>query len=116
MSKNTAIPINRLTSSPDVYKKSRYALQRTIQQARLQYRTKIESYLNGSDARWMWQGLQTIMDYKGKHSCELPSDVSLPDELNAFYARFKASNTELCMRATAFPDSCVIMLSVAEVS
>ena len=30
----------------------------------------------------MWQGLQTITDYKGKHSRELPSDTSLPDELN----------------------------------
>uniref|UniRef100_A0A8C8D7D3 non-specific serine/threonine protein kinase n=1 Tax=Oncorhynchus tshawytscha TaxID=74940 RepID=A0A8C8D7D3_ONCTS len=27
-------------------------------------------------------GLQTITDYKGKHSRELPSDTSLPDELN----------------------------------
>jgi hypothetical protein len=41
----------------------------------------------------MWQGIQTIMDYKGKPSHELPSDASLPDELNAFYARFEASNT-----------------------
>jgi hypothetical protein len=71
----------------------------TIEQAKHQYRTKIESYYTGSDARRMWQGLQTITDYKGKHSWELPSDTSLPDELNNFYARFEASNTETCMRA-----------------
>ena len=53
---------------------------------------------------------------KGKHSCELPSDTSLSDELNQFYARFEASNTEACMRASAVPDDCVITLSVAEVS
>jgi hypothetical protein len=47
----------------------------------------------------MWQGLQTISDYKGKPSHELPSDVSLPDELNAFYAQFKASNIKACIRA-----------------
>ena len=35
------------------YKKSRYALQRTIKQANRQYRTKIESYYTGADARWM---------------------------------------------------------------
>jgi hypothetical protein len=64
----------------------------------------------------MWQGLQTIKDYKGKHSRELPSDTSQPDELNNFYARFRASNTETCMRASAVPDDCVITLSVAEVS
>jgi hypothetical protein len=41
--------------------------RRTIKQAKLQYRTKIEY-----DARWMWQRLQTILDYKGKPSRELP--------------------------------------------
>ena len=30
---------------------------------------------------------------KRKHSWELPSDKSLPNELNNFYARFKESNT-----------------------
>jgi hypothetical protein len=64
----------------------------------------------------MWQGLQTITDYKGKHSRELPSDMSLPDELNHFYARFEASNTEAYMRASAVPADCVITLSVADVS
>ena len=43
------------------------------------YRTKIESYYAGSDACQMWQGLQTIPDYKGKPS-ELPSDPKLPDK------------------------------------
>ena len=65
---------------------------------------------------WMWQGLQTITDYKGKHSRELASDTSLQHELNYFYACFEASNTETCMRASAVPDDCVITLSVADVS
>ena len=60
--------------------------------------------------------MQTITDYKGKHSRELPSDTSLPDELNHFYTRFEASNTEACMRASGVPDDCVITLSVADVS
>ena len=67
--------------------------------------------------------MQTIADYKGKHSrelpsdtSELPSDTSLADELNHFYAYFEASNTEACMRASAVPDDCVITLSVADVS
>jgi hypothetical protein len=75
--------------NPDASKKSRYALQRTIKQAKHQYKTKIESYYTGSDARRMWQGLQTIADYKGKPSCELHSNVSLPGKLNAFYARLR---------------------------
>ena len=64
----------------------------------------------------MWQGWQTITDYKGKHSRELLSDTSIPDELNHFYARFEASNTEAGMRASAVPDDCVIRLSIADVS
>ena len=71
-------------SNPEAYKKSHYTLGRTIKQAKRQYRTKIESYYTGSDASRMWQGLQTTTDYKGKHSRELPSDTSLPDELNYF--------------------------------
>ena len=64
----------------------------------------------------MWQGLQTITDYKGKHSRELPSDTSLPDEQNHLYAHFEVSNTEAYMRASAVSDDCVITLSVANVS
>ena len=77
--------------------------------------SKIESYYTGSDAHRMWQGLKAIMDYKGKPRRELPSDASLPDKLNAFYARFEASNTEACMRAPAVPNDCVITLSIANV-
>ena len=64
-------------TNPDTYKKSRYALRQTIKQAKRQYRAKIESYYTGCDARLMWQGLQTITDYKGKHSGELPNDTTL---------------------------------------
>ena len=73
-------------------------------------------YYIGSDARRMWQGLQTITDYKGKHSHELPSEMNLPDGLNYFYARFKSKNTKTCMRAPAVLDDCVITLSVANLS
>jgi hypothetical protein len=64
----------------------------------------------------MWQGLIMITDFNRKPRCELPSDASLPDELNNFYAHFEARNTEACMRAPAIPDDCVIMLPVADVS
>jgi hypothetical protein len=56
------------------------------------------------------------MDYKGKPSHKLPSVASLPNELNAFYACFEASNTEPCMSAPAVPDDCVVSFSVANVS
>jgi hypothetical protein len=60
----------------------------------------------------MSQGLQTITDYKGKHSWGIPSDTSLADELNYFYARFEANNPETCMRAPAVPEDYVITLTM----
>jgi hypothetical protein len=69
-----------------------------------------------TDTSQIWQGLQIITDHKGKLSCELPSDASRPDELNAFYARFNAGNTEPYMRVPAVPDGSVITLSVADMS
>jgi hypothetical protein len=109
--KDRAAAFKEQDSNREAYKKSHYALRRTIKQAKHQYRTKIKSNYTGSDARQMWQGLQTITDYKGKHSRELPSDTSLPDELNNFYARFEASHTETCMRASSVPDDCDHALS-----
>jgi hypothetical protein len=82
-------------TNPDTYKKSRYALRRTI---RHQYRTKIESYYTGSDTCQMWQGSKNITDYKAKLSRELPS-----------------ASKQACMRAPAVPDNCVITLSVTDV-
>jgi hypothetical protein len=64
----------------------------------------------------LWQGLQTIIYNKGKHSHKLPSDTNLPDKINYFYARFEASNTETCMRAPAVPYDFVITLSIGDVS
>ena len=42
--------------------------------------------------------------------------MRLTDELNYFYTRFEASNTEACMGASAVPDDCLITLSIADVS
>jgi hypothetical protein len=70
----------------------------------------------GSEAHRIWWRLQTITDYKGFPSRELPSNAGLPDELNTFYARFEASNTEPSVRAQAVPDNCVITPSIANMS
>ena len=52
--KGRAAAFKERDSNPDAYKKSRYALRRTMKQAKHQYTTKIESYYTGSDARRMW--------------------------------------------------------------
>ena len=95
--KARAPAFKEMDNNPDTYNKSRYSLRRTNKQAKRQYRIKFGSYYTGSGARRMWQDLKTITDNKGKPKSELPSDTSLPDELNPFYARFEASNTEACI-------------------
>ena len=55
--------------------------------------------------------MKTITDYKGKPRRKLPSDESLQNKLNAFYAHFAASSTE-----PMGLDDCVITLSVADVN
>ena len=97
-------------TNPDAYKNSRYAYRRTIKQAKREYSIKIESYYTDSDARQMWQGLKTIIDYKGNPSRVLPIDVTLPDELNGFYARFETSNTEPCMSTSCSGRLCELAL------
>ncbi len=44
-----------------------------------------------SNARSMWQGINNITGFKGNKPANVKN--SLPDELNNFYARFKAHNT-----------------------
>ena len=62
--KTRAATFKERDSNPEAYKKSRCALWRTIKYAKRHYRTKIECYYTGSDARRMLQGVQTISGYK----------------------------------------------------
>ena len=59
-------------SNPEAYKKSRYALRRTVKQAKHQYRTKIKSHYTGSDTRRMWQGLKPLQTTKGSTAESCP--------------------------------------------
>ena len=61
-------------------------------------------------------GLENYYGLQRETRHELPSEASLPDERNAYYVRFEASNTETCMRAPAVLDDCVITLSAANLS
>ena len=77
-----------------------------------QYRDKVESQFNGSDTRRMWQGLQSIMDYKKKTSPVADFDILLPDKLNNFFARF-GDNTVLPTRPAT--KTCGLSFTAADV-
>ena len=64
----------------------------------------------------MCQELQTITDYKGKSSCVVPTEASLPEKLNTFYARFEKDNTEPFRRTLAAPVEQVLSLAEADLT
>ncbi|KAI4889033.1 hypothetical protein NFI96_004409 [Prochilodus magdalenae] len=56
------------------------------------YRQRIEEHFSSFDPRRMWQGIQTLTDYKPRSTVLANNCASLPDELNHFYARFDRGN------------------------
>ncbi|KAK3562739.1 hypothetical protein QTP86_006521 [Hemibagrus guttatus] len=46
-----------------------------------------------ADSRRIWQGLQHITEYRQRSQGDITPKITLPDELNEFYARFEAPNT-----------------------
>ncbi|CDQ92407.1 unnamed protein product [Oncorhynchus mykiss] len=64
--RTTAFNQGKVTRNMTKYKQCNYSLRKAIKQAKRQYRDKVESQFNGSDTRGMWQGLQSITDYKKK--------------------------------------------------
>ena len=75
------------------YKAAKYGLRKAITAAKRQYREKLDGFYSTADSGRMWRGLQHITDYKTTTGTISSAD-SLPDDLNAYYTRFEASNTD----------------------
>jgi hypothetical protein len=86
--RTTAFNHGKATGNLTEYKHCSYSLRKAIKQADRQYRDKVESQFNGSDIIRMWQGLQSITDYKKKTSPIADTNVLLPD--TARYQNFRA--------------------------
>ena len=65
--RTTAFNQGKVTGNMTEYKQCSYSPRKAIKQAKRQYRDKVESQFNGSDTKGMWQGLQSIPDYKKKN-------------------------------------------------
>uniref|UniRef100_A0AAX7TJ37 Reverse transcriptase domain-containing protein n=1 Tax=Astatotilapia calliptera TaxID=8154 RepID=A0AAX7TJ37_ASTCA len=63
----------------------------------------------------MWQGLQTITDYRTTKPFPASSDVSFLNELNNFYARFERGNPTTTTKADVTPDHQPLPLSPTDV-
>ena len=82
--RTTALNQGKVTGNMTEYKQCSYSIRKAIKQAKCQYRDKVELQFNGSDTRGMWQGLQSITDYKKKTSPVADQDVLLPDRLKPY--------------------------------
>uniref|UniRef100_A0A8C6KS07 Reverse transcriptase domain-containing protein n=1 Tax=Nothobranchius furzeri TaxID=105023 RepID=A0A8C6KS07_NOTFU len=72
------------------YKHAHYQLRKTIKAAKREYRDRVEQQFH--NPRSMWQGLNTITDFRGE--TRTPQTMaSLCEDLNAFYASFDTANT-----------------------
>jgi hypothetical protein len=111
--RTTAFNQGKVTGNMTEYKQCSHSLRKAIKQAKRQYRDKVESQFNGSDTRGMWQGLQSITDYKRKTSHVADHDVLLPDKLNNFFARFGDNTVPLTRPANK---TCGLSFTAANVS
>ncbi len=89
-----------------------------LKQASYDLKNKVEEQFNNNNPRSMWQGINNITGFKGNKPATVTIAVSLPNELNTFYARFEADNTahtESAPTASAEEVS-PLSLSVADVT
>ena len=76
------------SGSAEEYKKSRYSLRAAINQAKKEYGQHVESKLITTNPRHLWQGLQSMTDYRGNAHQTPHTTPNFPDEFNTFSARF----------------------------
>ena len=79
-------------SDPSGYRSAKNSLRKAVCAAKLRHKDRIESIFGSGDSRKLWDNMNRITNYKGhKHSVRA-DDVTLPDQLNDFYARFDEAN------------------------
>ncbi len=99
-----ALPIPHLRAGDEEgLKTARANLSRGIREAKRQYSRRIAHRFSDSRDTWsLWQGIQTITDYKPPpQTCD--STIPLLNELNAFFARFEAQTAPLHRRLHLLP-------------
>ncbi|XP_060763541.1 uncharacterized protein fbrsl1 isoform X7 [Neoarius graeffei] len=94
---------------------ARANLSRGIRLAKKQYSSRIAHHFTDSrDTRSLWQGIQTITDYKPQpQTCD--KDITLLNSLNNFFGLFEANNSMPAQKTPPLPDDQVLSLSPASV-
>ncbi|KAK1792854.1 hypothetical protein P4O66_012764 [Electrophorus voltai] len=82
-----------ISGNTDEYKSAAYGVRRAVREAKRRYGRKLETQLQQSGSRSLWQGLRMITDYRSPPSGPMSADESLANELNTFFARFEATSS-----------------------
>ena len=72
----------------DALRDARRSLTTGIKTAKSDYALKIQGHFISNDPRSMWKGIKCVINYS-KNNAQCPTDPSLPDALNHFYAPFR---------------------------
>lgn len=73
----------------DLYSAARADLRRGIRAAKADFKRRIEDQLTSNNPHHVWQGIQSITNYRGCDETSRDSGVALAEELNSFFARFE---------------------------
>ncbi|MCI4395729.1 hypothetical protein PGIGA_G00195320 [Pangasianodon gigas] len=68
-----------------LYSAARASLRRGIKHAKDAYKRKIEDHLTDNNPRRVWQGIQSITNYKNNNHSTVYADASLAEERNHFF-------------------------------
>lgn len=94
---------------------ARANLNRVIRLAKRAHGQKIQSFFHGPmNTRRMWQGIQTITDYKtAPPPCE--DNINFLNELNKYFGRFEAFNNTPARKGIPHYDEQAISLDTVDV-
>ena len=74
-----------------LYSAARADLKKGIREAKADYKRRIESHFTSNRPREVWQGLQSITNFRGCDVTQGDLSKSLSEELNCFFARYETS-------------------------
>ena len=76
----------------ETYRHAKRELKKAIREAKRSHRDRVEEKFQSGDSKALWSNINLITNYKGHSKTADPDDVTLPDRLNEFYARFDRDN------------------------
>lgn len=97
------------------YKHARYELQKSIRAAKRTYSRKLESCYRDNNTRSVWQGMQSITNYRRNTNRTGICNTMLPDTLNRFYARFDEQNRDTPLKSPCESEETALQVTHTQV-